>query len=599
MHGEGGNDILRAGAGDDELHGGSGNDQIVPGTGNDQLEGGPGDDTYVFGEVGNQDESAWGTDTITDAAASNDEDNRNTLDFSGVAANLSVSIDGTDVAVTATEEIDASLPEELSFGSDSDAVELSLSGITLPTVVDFGQPSESVSGGAIAFRMIVGTGRDQVQLANNSVSLQEIRDEVGEEATSTITANVNVNASPLGARVSAGDNSVAYLDSGGFWQQTNELLLRNLLPDPVETSPGVWNVPETTLTLSVGEFRKRTNTEYEASAFDVTLFSEPEWTGFAGTHGDLNAALKSYYRDDLEGLIETASSIDEIAADQDQLNEIAEELWLQKIADQIRSKFSVSGDINAEVVRRESGDVLSISIEGHTGDIAIAPSSVSLPQTLTTSFTQTQSLNGDARVSRFVAPSENSAQVTYDIDSLALDLEISFDGTEAKSTLDVSDIAQEMRVTFTGGGELTVEVLGGATPRTVSAAGIASLVVGNGVKTYVLTEDGGKSQISVTDSSTDNSARHLVLGDGFLEKSVVLNNDTSNTFVIGGDSYDPHALEFEGADLTAPDFGSTTFETVRAEGSFLGQLHVKSVAIVEGGQQNDICLLYTSDAADE
>ena len=579
--GEGGNDFIRTGDGDDTARGGDGNDQIAAGTGSDVLEGGAGNDTYYFGEANDDSENAWGTnDTITDTVGDN------TLDFSAIAANLNVSINGDSVEVTATEEIDNELPDGLSYGSDSDAVELALGNNSIPTVQNFGEVSETVAGGALIARMIVGTGRDQVSVT--APTIQEVRDELGEEATSTITANVTVHASPLGARITAGDNAIAYLDSGGFWQQTNELLLNRLLPDAVEASTDVWNVPETTITLAVGEFRNRTVAEYEAEQFEVTLFSEPEWTGFAGTYSDLKAALKSYYRNDLEELIEVASSVDSISADQDRLNEIAEELWLTSIAEQIATKFSVTGEVNAEIVHRDGEDFLSVSIEDHSGDIAIAPNTVSLPATLADSFSETQRLSGTAAVSRFVAPADNDAQVAYDIDALTRDLSIAFDGDQAKSTLDVSDIAAEMRITFVDAGEVEIEVLDGGTTPTIAAQGISELIVGNGVKTFVLTEDGGAGQVTVTDSSSDASERRIVLGTGFLDQTVVLNNHTTDAFVIGSDSYAAHSLEFEGGSLAAPDFGDMTFASVTAEGGFQGAVHVKAVELVDSGRGNDL-----------
>ena len=589
LTGEAGNDFLRAGAGDDVLLGGDGNDQLEGGPGNDQLEGGGGDDTYFFGDTTASDGNAWGTaDTISDTVGDN------TVDFSEVAANLTVVINGNGLAVTASEEIDNDLPDGLSYGSDTDAVELDLSAGVVPEVEDFGEATERVVGGTLAFRMIVGSGRDQISVV--APTIQAIRDELGEESTVTRSANVTVRSSPGGARISAGDQLIAYQDAGGFWQQTGELLLRNLLPDftrdaaseskSIDDATNVWLAPETTITLAVGEFRNQTNVEYEAASFDVTLFAEAPFAGgFTGSYTDFNAALRSYYREDLEPIIEAASVSDEISADVGRLNEIAEELWLHSIAEQIQTKFSTTNEVNAEVVRGDTGDVLSISIEGHVGDIAIAPTTVALPSSLASSFTQTQSLNGAVSVSRFVAPADNDAETTYDINGLLRDLTIDFAGDQPKSTLDVSDLDEEMRITFTGDGQLTVDVLG-STNQTITAAGISSLVAGGtSNRTWVLTEAGGASQFNVSDVSTGE--HHLILGEGFLGKTIVLNNDDTDPFVIGSDSYPANDLEFEGGELAAPNFGNVVFDSLATEASFLGDLHVKGVSIVDSGKGDD------------
>ncbi|MFN3826456.1 MAG: type I secretion C-terminal target domain-containing protein [Micavibrio sp.] len=61
---EGGNDVLRGGAGDDMIFGQEGNDQIYGGTGNDTLYGGSGADDFIFEALNN------GVDTIKDFSVS-------------------------------------------------------------------------------------------------------------------------------------------------------------------------------------------------------------------------------------------------------------------------------------------------------------------------------------------------------------------------------------------------------------------------------------------------------------------------------------------------------------------------------------------------
>ena len=598
LRGQAGNDFLRAGDGDDTLEGGDGNDQLEGGPGNDSLDGGAGNDIYYFGDANPPElnPNAWGTaDTL------NDSGGLNTLDFANISANLDVTINGDSVTVSADEEIN--LPDGLSYATGGNPVELELGDDVVPTVRDFGEDSAAVEHGSLNFKMILGSGRDQISVT--APTLQEVTDKIAEEATVTTSANVTIQNGAGGMRiVAAQGESIAYkvgTDDPGDGQaanstdlpETTELLLRDVL-GPIRhlerqlsiiDDDQKWAIPETTLTLAVGA------SPNDGPRFEVTLFSEPIYRAFPGTIADLNAELQFYYQNKLGDLIAEASARQEIVADPDRVNEITEELWLDSIASQIQDKFSITNEVNVEVLPAETGDgTLSISVEGDEDrDIAVAPMSVSLPASLFTGI-QTQTVSGTAAISRFVAPSNNNVQNTYDIDELTRDLTISFDGDEAKSTLDVSDIDKEMRITFTGDkGQLTVEISedGSDEPITITAAGISTLIVGGTTaKTYVLTEDGGLSQFNVTDNGTGE--RHLVLGEGFREQTVVLNNDANDPFVVGGDSYPAHDLEFEGGDLAAPNFGTLTFDSVRAEGNFFGHLHAKSVAIVDSGRGDDL-----------
>lgn len=95
LHGDGGNDNLTGGAGDDMLFGGVGNDTLNGNDGDDILDGGLGNDTYRFG-IG------YGSDIIDD----NDGDNK--VEILGISSDA-VSFEMTDsgeLVITITESGD-------------------------------------------------------------------------------------------------------------------------------------------------------------------------------------------------------------------------------------------------------------------------------------------------------------------------------------------------------------------------------------------------------------------------------------------------------------------------------------------------------------
>jgi Ca2+-binding RTX toxin-like protein len=89
LSGNGGNDILLAGAGDQSLFGGDGDDLLSGGAGNDALTGGAGADRFRF-------ESGFGTDTIADF----DPAIGDVIEVRGYAAWSSIAQVGSDVVVT-------------------------------------------------------------------------------------------------------------------------------------------------------------------------------------------------------------------------------------------------------------------------------------------------------------------------------------------------------------------------------------------------------------------------------------------------------------------------------------------------------------------
>ncbi|WP_020680160.1 DUF4347 domain-containing protein [Marinobacterium rhizophilum] len=89
LKGDAGDDHLDGGADTDTLEGGAGNDTLVASAGGDTLIGGTGDDLYEFSDAAN-----WTGTTVTELSAGGND----TLDFSGVAAALTFTVN--DLAVT-------------------------------------------------------------------------------------------------------------------------------------------------------------------------------------------------------------------------------------------------------------------------------------------------------------------------------------------------------------------------------------------------------------------------------------------------------------------------------------------------------------------
>ncbi len=81
--GEGGNDRLFGGNGDDSLRGGEGNDELWGGAGDDDLRGGEGNDTYVFDQSFNQ-----GSDSIRELAGEGFADTLLGVGLNGIDVDL-------------------------------------------------------------------------------------------------------------------------------------------------------------------------------------------------------------------------------------------------------------------------------------------------------------------------------------------------------------------------------------------------------------------------------------------------------------------------------------------------------------------------------
>ena len=461
LDGQAGKDVVRGNAGNDTLRGGDDADQLSGGLGNDTLEGGDGDDVYSFGKQGVTAENRWGTDSITDTVG------KNTLDFSQIPAQLDVSINGDAVTVKSTKEI--ATTSGLSFGSDADGVTLALSSGDVPTAVVTDRAVASVSATSFAAQMIVGSATKQINVSSPSVSDVETR--INQIADATVTTNVDVSNVASQLKIEAGALAIAVKDGTGDWEFAaagTSVALSNLFSAPeqdaasagkaVTDATNVWTVPSKKLKLAIGAFEADETAKFEAASFEVTFFGESAWTGgYIGNQSSLEDAITAYYVASVEPLIESAASRAQIVGDPARVNEITKELWLNSITNEIQTKFTPAGNVNIEVLPRDAGKVLSVSIDDHTGDIAIAPTTVTLPTSLSTSMPE-QKVSGTAAISRFVAPSNDNAQVIYDIQSLTRDLTIEFNGTEAKSTLDVSNLTGEMRVGFSGPGEVEIEV---------------------------------------------------------------------------------------------------------------------------------------------
>ena len=588
LDGEGGKDHLTGGSGDDTLRGGDDVDLLVGGQGKDALVGGSGDDVYQFGESGQTDQNQWGTDTITESAGDN------VLDFENIHAQLDVEITGDDISVKSTKQIDGDAANGLSFGSDEDAVVLRLTSADTPTASVSNGVVDSVTVTSLTARMIVGSARNQITVASPTTS--EIEAKI-DQLASVSALNVNVEHIASELKLDAGALAIAVKRTDGSWTYASpgtKVVLSDLLPTAkqddssksLDDATNAWTLAETTLTLAMGEFQDGETAEFEASRFDVTFFGESMWTGgFTGTQAALETALEHYFVS-AKSKIQTAATRAQILRDQGRVDEITEELWLDSIATAIQTTFSLSDNVSAEVLPRGNDRVLSVSIEGHQGDIAIAPTTVSLPATLWTSMPE-QSVTGTAHVSRFIAPANDNAQVHYKVTSLTRDWVIDFRGVEAKSTLDLSSITDDLRITFAGPGEVEVQVGTGTSAKTIVAGGIAKLVVGNGDKTFVLTEPGGERQMSVEEASSSTGQSHLAFGRGFAGATIVVNNDPAD-WTVGGTTYAGNTMEFNNVDFTAPHIGAVDFDSVVAEPGFLGNLQVNGVDVVETGRGDDI-----------
>ncbi|MCA9148620.1 MAG: DUF4347 domain-containing protein, partial [Planctomycetales bacterium] len=594
LEGQGGDDILIGDLGPDTLRGGAGNDRLIGGSGIDTLDGGADDDTYVF------ENAQWGTgDTIIDASGSD------SLDFSTVDARLTVTL-GNTLSVTADKEVVPSLNDQISLGSKEDAVTLPLA--NTPHVTIAANQVQGVANTALTFNMGANVLRDSITV--NSPSSAQVEARINELAAATPLNGIRVKRVASDVRLQV-DQQVIAVQSGNSWnrvelyQGMSELRLSPLLPTPsheVVNGTERWTFPVTTLTLAVGDFKKNaTVADYDAGSFDVTFFNEAPWTGgYNGTYSELMNEWRSYMDTRAEELIQTAVARRDLLKDNNAVDQIATELWTEAIEQEITTTFLQSTNKTAHVgvIQTDNGARLSVHLNGHNGDIAVAPAGVTIPATLANNLSTVPSVSTTSVMERFVAPSSNQAEVDYVVQTLTRDFQIDFGGTEAHSTLNLSALNQEIELHFTGAGQVEVRAIsGGNTTATLKAAGIGKIELGSGKYTFFVSESGSSQAINVINGQNATGERHLVIDGGFTDTQVILNN-SNQPFVIGEETYAGNSLRFVGRPLVEPNLSGMAIASVRAGASFQGDLYVKGVAHVFAGTGDDLVELPSAATLD-
>jgi Ca2+-binding RTX toxin-like protein len=147
-------EILKGGAGDDQLTGSAGNDTIFGGPGNDTIAGGAGDDT-LYGDAGNDtfDEGAQpsGADVLNGGAGID------TVSYAARTGNVTVILDALANDGEALERDKVMLDVENVTGGAGDDT---LTGSAADNVLDGGAGDDTISGGAGDDTLRGGAGDD-------------------------------------------------------------------------------------------------------------------------------------------------------------------------------------------------------------------------------------------------------------------------------------------------------------------------------------------------------------------------------------------------------------------------------------------------------
>ncbi len=158
----GGNDddSLSGAGGDDTLLGEAGNDLLIGGDGNDELFGGTGADRYVF-----QTAAVTETDTVAEAAAADEFDRMDLLDFSQLGSSDPVTVTLTndaDLAHHARRVVKTKLSGQSAFFEDAigGAGGDTLVGNEAANRLDGSSGNDSLSGGAGGDVLVGGLGDD-------------------------------------------------------------------------------------------------------------------------------------------------------------------------------------------------------------------------------------------------------------------------------------------------------------------------------------------------------------------------------------------------------------------------------------------------------
>ncbi len=586
LEGEAGNDVLEGGAGADILRGGLGNDVLKGGPDSDTLDGGADQDTYVFEQI------AWGAaDSIVDAGGND------TLDFQIVEGKLTFSLGNSGLTVSADREISPTLADDVSLGSDDDAVSVAVANLPAATIA--AGAIQAVANTSFSFNLAVGAARQSVSV--NGPSAVELEAALADSASSQGSAGISIRRVGSDVRLQVRDKAIAY-HNGLSWTRiapsrgVSELRLTPLLAELTQQDPSLaldnpanqWTVAATTLRLAIGEFSANSNpADFEAASFEVSLFDTTPWTtGYVGSYGEAVDQWRAYVDGSMEGAIEAAAARRGLLGQPAHVDRLAQELWLEAIASQISTAFSIpTSDVLVDTISTDGATLLSISLANHVGDIAAAPSGTTIPAALSSSLTQQQRVTTTAPMERFIAPTSDQAEVLYDIDALDHDLTIEFSGTQAKSTLDLSGLGKDLELRFVKPGQVEVDVVEtGAVTATLTAGGIAKVIVGDGDHTFVVNEASAAGKFSI--EGQGSGERHLVLGEGFAGATVVLNNSDSD-FVVESETYTARSWHYSAGMLAQPELTGISFDSVTADDSFLGTLYVKGVPSVRSGRGGD------------
>ena len=575
-----GNDWLYGGAGNDSLNGGDGDDFLRGNEGENSLTGGSGDDTYIFDF--NSSDNDVVNNVFENINAGND-----TLDFSRVESDLDFTIDQNGISATASTVLNSTVS----------AADRNLNG---PVYLDIPVSQIPIVNNAVLINADIQSsfyvdinGNNNPEKITVSLSQNELDEEIAKLSQNTPTGDID----GLSFSAIAGQLWLNY--TGGdvaFWNTDKNSAVSNisnperelkqgstgsvnmLLADKIPF-PDSGTAKEQTITIALGNYRNLSGSINEAALVEVTLFKgDKTFTGSA-------ASIKNAWLKDIDDAFSAAISGSELLLDDTQIQQIAIDLWQQKLVNELQTTFIINNQsaVNVQLVKNNSTTRLQLDIED-VSELAISNNTFG-EFTTNKNFT----LNSVKNVEVIKSQINDQVSSNYIVKNISQSLAIINQSDEIKSHLDFSAITDDLTYIINDNGQLRVEPDG--TDFIISAQGIADLTLGKGKNTLIFSAQGQLP--GIINTSDDLSATYVLkIASDFQADKIYINNSSASA-TFSNKELASKSLEFEGTGSASPRFSDpVSFEEILIETGFKGQAYIQDgtnthSAVLTSGLGND------------
>ena len=579
-----GNDWLYGGAGNDSLNGGDGDDFLRGNEGENSLTGGSGDDTYIF------DFNSTANDVVNHVFENINAGN-DTLDFSRVESDLDFTIDQNGISATASTVLNSSVS----------AADRNLNG---PVYLDIPVSQIPIVNNAVLINADIQSsfyvdinGNNNPEKITVSLSQNELDEEIAKLSQNTPTGDIDglsfsAIAGQLWLNYTGGDVAFWNTDKNSAVSNISNperelkqgstgsvnMLLADKIPFP-ESGTATATAKEQTITIALGNYRNLSGSINEAALVEVTLFKgDKTFTGSA-------ASIKNAWLKDIDDAFSAAISGSELLLDDTQIQQIAIDLWQQKLVNEIQTIFSVNNQpaVNVQLVQNNSTTRLQLDIED-VSELAISNNSFG-EFTTNRNFT----LNSVKNIEVIKSQINDQVSSNYIVKNISQSLAIINQSDEIKSHLDFSAITDDLTYIINDNGQLRVEPDG--TDFIISAQGIADLTLGKGKNTLIFSAQGQLP--GIINTSDDLSATYVLkIASDFQADKIYINNSSASA-TFSNKELASKSLEFEGTGSASPRFfDPVSFEEILIETGFKGQAYIQDgtnthSAVLTSGLGND------------